>query len=165
MRLNTGLPLRGGRPAGRESKVSGSETRRLDKLVGCRVDAELHAAIQDRAESFGLSMSDYIRSIALSHKPIGCRTRSRFPTRAEKAFGELSKAITLHTAELNKHGSNLNQLTHIANAQEARGEVAHIDRAALDALWAAYVQHLAAAQEMSRAVFRITLLDTGGAEP
>ena len=139
--------------------------RHRPRVVAFRVNDEEQEALIELAEAHGLSVGDWSRSAALEKKPLGCRTRNRFPTRAEKAFGELSKAITLHTAELNKHGSNLNQLTHIANAQEARGEVAHIDRAALDALRAAYEQHLAAAQEMSRAVFRVTLLDTGGTEP
>lgn len=82
-----------------------SSQRQRQQGVRARVTADEYAAIENRARAAGLSTAAYLRACALGDK--GPRSQRR-PSVEMEQFG---KAI----AELNKIGSNVNQLAHAAN--------------------------------------------------
>ena len=83
----------------------GSAQRQRQQGVRARVTPDEYAAIEKRARAAGLSTAAYLRACALGDK--GPRSQRRPPVEMEQ-FG---KAI----AELNKIGSNVNQIAHAAN--------------------------------------------------
>ena len=83
----------------------GSQTRKRLKGVRAAVTPDEYAAIEDRARKAGLSTAAYLRACALGDK--GPRSQRR-PSVELQQFG---KAV----AELNKIGSNVNQIAHAAN--------------------------------------------------
>jgi hypothetical protein len=83
----------------------GSQRRRRQKGVRAAVTPDEYAAIEDRARKAGLSTAAYLRACALGDK--GPRAQRRPPVELQQ-FG---KAI----AELNKIGSNVNQIAHGVN--------------------------------------------------
>ena len=83
----------------------GSQQRQRQKGVRARVTADEYAAIENRARAAGLSTAAYLRACALGDK--GPRAQRRQPVEMQQ-FG---KAV----AELNKIGSNVNQIAHAAN--------------------------------------------------
>jgi multidrug resistance efflux pump len=109
-----------------------SETRQRAKRETIRFLDEEHAAIRAKAESAGLSFGAYLRACALGDA--GPRAR-RSPTIDRKVAAQ---AI----AELNKAGSNLNQIAHAVNMKNWPGRApveratAAVNRAALQILQA-----------------------------
>ncbi len=92
--------------AGQEKKAHhGSQQRQRQQGVRARVTPDEYAAIEKRARAAGLSTAAYLRACALGDK--GPRSQRRPPVELEQ-FG---KAI----AELNKIGSNVNQIAHAVN--------------------------------------------------
>ncbi len=92
--------------AGRTEKAHhGSQKRQRLKGVRAAVTLDEYAAIEKRARAAGLSTAAYLRACALGHQ--GPRSQRRPPVELEQ-FG---KAI----AELNKIGSNVNQIAHAVN--------------------------------------------------
>lgn len=83
----------------------GSQQRQRQQSVRARVTPDEYAAIEKRARAAGLSTAAYLRACALGDK--GPRSQRRPPVELEQ-FG---KAI----AELNKIGSNVNQIAHTVN--------------------------------------------------
>ena len=83
----------------------GSPQRQRQKGVRARVTPDEYAAIERRARAAGLSTAAYLRACALGDQ--GPRSQRRPPVEMEH-FG---KAV----AELNKIGSNVNQIAHAAN--------------------------------------------------
>lgn len=83
----------------------GSQQRQRQQSVRARVTPDEYAAIEKRARAAGLSTAAYLRACALGDK--GPRSQRRPPVELEQ-FG---KAI----AELNKIGSNVNQIAHAVN--------------------------------------------------
>ena len=83
----------------------GSQQRQRQQGVRARVTPDEYAAIEKRARAAGLSTAAYLRACALGHQ--GPRSQRRPPVELEQ-FG---KAV----AELNKIGSNVNQIAHAAN--------------------------------------------------
>ena len=83
----------------------GSQQRQRQKSVRAAVTPDEYAAIEKRARVAGLSTAAYLRACALGDK--GPRSQRR-PSVELEQFG---KAV----AELNKIGSNVNQLAHAAN--------------------------------------------------
>ena len=150
----------------RKAQTTGTSSdgrdRTRPRVIAFRVDDAEREAILERADEVGLSAGDFCRGASLGRKPIGVRAKHRVPSRAEKSLAELARAVSGLIAELNKQGSNVNQLAHIANSQEARGEPVGIDRTALAALGAAIEAHLATAKEMHRNVMAATRLDAEG---
>lgn len=86
----------------------GSETRKRQQRIAPRVTDEEFAEIDAKAEAAGLSVSSYAREVLLEN----ARTRSRRRPRADVAI--LSRAC----GELNRIGSNLNQIARAVNASE-----------------------------------------------
>ncbi|MCC8987251.1 MAG: plasmid mobilization relaxosome protein MobC [Candidatus Contendobacter sp.] len=83
----------------------GSQQRQRQKGVRAAVTPDEYAAIENRARAAGLSTAAYLRACALGDQ--GPRSQRRPPVEMEH-FG---KAV----AELNKIGSNVNQIAHAAN--------------------------------------------------
>jgi hypothetical protein len=83
----------------------GSQQRQRQKSVRAAVTPDEYAAIENRARAAGLSTAAYLRACALGDQ--GPRSQRRPPVEIEH-FG---KAV----AELNKIGSNVNQIAHAAN--------------------------------------------------
>ena len=83
----------------------GSQQRQRQQGVRAAVTPEEYAAIEGRARAAGLSTAAYLRASALGDS--GPRAQRRAPVELQQ-FG---KAI----AELNKIGSNVNQIAHAAN--------------------------------------------------
>jgi hypothetical protein len=83
----------------------GGQQRQRQKGVRARVTLDEYAAIERRARAAGLSTAAYLRACALGDQ--GPRSQRRPPVEIEH-FG---KAV----AELNKIGSNVNQIAHAAN--------------------------------------------------
>ncbi len=83
----------------------GSQQRQRLKGVRSAVTLEEYTAIENRARAAGLSTAAYLRACALGDK--GPRSQRRPPVELQQ-FG---KAI----AELNKIGSNVNQIAHGVN--------------------------------------------------
>lgn len=88
-----------------------SETRQRTHRVTVRFLDEEHAALEAKASAAGLSPSAYIRACALGEA--GPRAR-RSPTMVR---GLAAQAI----AELNKAGSNLNQIAKAVNSKSWPG--------------------------------------------
>ena len=88
-----------------------SEHRQRGKIVPTRFLPEEHAELEARAAEVGLSSSAYLRSCALGDA--GPRAR-RSPTLDRELA---ARAI----AELNKAGSNLNQIARAVNMKEWPG--------------------------------------------
>ena len=88
-----------------------SETRKRSKIVPTRFLPDEHAELEARASAAGLSPSAYLRACALGDA--GPRAR-RSPT-VERSLA--AQAI----AELNKAGSNLNQIARAVNMEQWPG--------------------------------------------
>lgn len=88
-----------------------SENRQRGKIVPTRFLPEEHAELEARAAAAGLSPSAYLRACALGDA--GPRAR-RSPT-VERSLA--AQAI----AELNKAGSNLNQIARAVNMEQWPG--------------------------------------------
>ncbi len=109
-----------------------SETRQRAKRETIRFLDEEHAAIQAKADAAGLSLGAYLRACALGDA--GPRAR-RSPT--------VNRELAAHAiAELNKAGSNLNQIAHAVNMKHWPGtasieeSASAVKRAALQILQA-----------------------------
>jgi len=87
-------------------KASGSEKRQRNNKTDVRWDDAEYAALTEKAQEAALSVNACIRACALGTS--GPRAR-RAPHVNAVALGEA-------TAELNKVGSNLNQIAHALNA-------------------------------------------------
>ena len=96
-----------------------SETRQRLNGAFVRLDAEEWAAVQLRAEKAGLSTAAYLRACGLGDP--GPRARRSPTVNRELA----ARAI----AELNKAGSNLNQIAHAVNMKHWPG-TANIEESA-----------------------------------
>ena len=107
-----------------------SENRQRGKIVPTRFLPEEHAELEARAAAAGLSPSAYLRACALGDA--GPRAR-RSPT-VERSLA--AQAI----AELNKAGSNLNQIARAVNMEQWPGTSSVT--AAADAVKQAAVQIL-----------------------
>ncbi len=112
--------------------VPHSETRQRGKGAFVRLDDKEHEAVQLRAEKAGLSTAAYLRACALGDA--GPRAR-RSPT--------INRELAAHAiAELNKAGSNLNQIAHAVNMKHWPGtasieeSASAVKRAALQILQA-----------------------------
>lgn len=103
------------RPAPRRS---GSETRRRGKgAVLVRLLPEERALLETKADAASLSLAAYLRACGLGDA--GPRARRRPPVNAEL----LARAV----AQLNKVGSNLNQIAHALNAGRSHYEAFNIE--------------------------------------
>ena len=96
-----------------------SENRQRGKIVPTRFLPDEHAELEARAAAAGLSPSAYLRSCALGDA--GPRAR-RSPTLDRELA---ARAI----AELNKAGSNLNQIARAVNMKEWPGTSSMTDAA------------------------------------
>lgn len=92
----------------RKEKASrhGGEKRRMKKTAAARLTPEEYAAVLERADRAGLSLSAFARHCLLGDP--GPRAVRRAPIYRQM----LSRAI----AELNKTGSNLNQIARSLNS-------------------------------------------------
>jgi hypothetical protein len=90
---------------------SGSNRRQRGAPVSIRLLPEERAEIETRAREAGLSIGSYLRACALGSP--GLRAKRSPPVNAEA----LARAV----AELNKVGSNLNQIAKVLNAGRAVG--------------------------------------------
>ncbi len=111
---------------GGEVKKSRSETRKRKNSVCVRFEKNEYAALEGRADEAGLSNAAYLRACALGSA--GPRAK-RSPTVERKLAAQ---AI----AELNKAGSNLNQIARAVNmarhpaAPEIKAAAAAVTKAA-----------------------------------
>jgi hypothetical protein len=112
----------------------GSQKRQRQKGVRATVTDDEYTAIEARARKAGLSTAAYLRACALGDH--GPRAQRRPPVELQQ-FG---KAVS----ELNKIGSNVNQIAHAANMGLS------VDRATLSRM----------AKELSIAVYQ--LLEAAG---
>jgi hypothetical protein len=99
------------------SPRSGSQKRQRDKSLQIAMTAEEFAVMRERAAAAGLSPSSYGRAVLLGTP--GPRARRSPPLNAEL----LAHAV----AQLNKVGSNLNQVAHLLNAGRAAGSKEAVD--------------------------------------
>lgn len=86
--------------------VRRSEKRQRTRKTDTRWNDDEYVALTDRAQETGLSRNAYIRAAVLGTP--GPRARRSPPVNAE--------ALGRATAALNKVGSNINQIAHVANA-------------------------------------------------
>lgn len=93
---------------------SGSEKRQRAAPVSVRLSPGERAAVEVKAREAGLSVGSFARASMLGEA--GPRARRSPPINAEL----LAHAV----AQLNKAGSNLNQIAHILNAGQAMGGAA-----------------------------------------
>jgi hypothetical protein len=87
-------------------KRSGSEKRQRGSPISVRFLPDERAELKEKACDTGLSVASFIRAAALGTP--GPRARRSPPINAE--------ALGRATAALNKVGSNINQIAHVANA-------------------------------------------------
>jgi hypothetical protein len=92
-------------------KRSGSNKRQRGAPVSIRLLPEERVELEMRAREAGLSIGSYLRACALGSP--GPRAKRSPPVNAEA----LARAV----AELNKAGSNLNQIARILNSAQAVG--------------------------------------------
>jgi hypothetical protein len=112
--------------------MSGTETRQREKVVAVRVSREEQEELRRRAAEVRLSVADYARSVLLERRPLGVGPARRpVPTLGEQQLAKLMRALNAATVEVNKIGTNVNQLAHRANAGDplAPGEIAAAARA------------------------------------
>lgn len=83
-----------------------SEKRLRQAFITVRCTPAEKAIAVDNAANLGLSLGDYVRSVAMGQKPLYLVRRSN--AKAE--------AILLLKAELGKIGSNINQVAKVANS-------------------------------------------------
>ena len=94
-------------PQPHQPRRSGSEKRQRAKgAVLVRLLPDERAALEGKSRDVGLSLASYLRACGLGTP--GPRAKRSPPVNAE--------ALGRATAALNKVGSNLNQLSHAANA-------------------------------------------------
>jgi hypothetical protein len=101
-----------------EKKKHGSETRLRQSSIRLRVTETERNAIADRAERVGLTVSGYLRAMAL-----GADTPQ--PKAARRPPVEKAELVTLRY-ELRKIGGNLNQIAHAVNAGQGFDEAAYV---------------------------------------
>ncbi|MEJ1929161.1 plasmid mobilization relaxosome protein MobC [Nostoc sp. NIES-2111] len=83
-----------------------SEKRLRQAFITVRCTPAEKAIAVDNAANLGLSLGDYVRSVAMGQKPL-------YVVRRNSAKAE---AILLLKAELGKIGSNINQVAKVANS-------------------------------------------------
>lgn len=83
-----------------------SEKRQRQAFITVRCTPAEKAIAVDNAANLGLSLGDYVRSVAMGQKPL-------YVVRRSSAKAE---AILLLKAELGKIGSNINQVAKVANS-------------------------------------------------
>lgn len=96
------------KPLSHARKKSGTETRQKEHIIGFRAKADERDKLSAAAIARGLTLSSYVRETMLEVP----RTRSRRRPLADVAV--LSRLY----AELNKNGSNLNQIAKQLNSGE-----------------------------------------------
>lgn len=84
---------------------SRSEERKRKTFLIARCTPAEKKLIEERAEARNLSLADFIRSQALGQKPLHIVRKK----------GTTATAILLLKAELNKIGSNVNQIAKVGN--------------------------------------------------
>ena len=87
--------------------ASGSEKRRLPRVIALRVTEAEWSAWQRRAEDAGLSVGAYIRSV-MDQTPAPPARRRRQPVKNGEALARL-------LGQVGKVGSNVNQIAHGVN--------------------------------------------------
>jgi hypothetical protein len=92
-------------PPASRSGASGSEKRQRGKVISVRVSPDEETALLAKAQAAGLSLGSYLRACALGEA--GPRAKRSPPVNALL----LAHAV----AELNKAGSNLNQIARVVN--------------------------------------------------
>ena len=93
------------------AKRSGSQKRERSKTWQIAMTPDEYVVAQDKAQASGLTPSSYGRAVLLGSP--GLRAKRAPPINAEL----LAHAV----AQLNKVGSNLNQIAHTLNAGRAAG--------------------------------------------
>jgi hypothetical protein len=86
-------------------KRSGSQKRQRHRTIGVSVTPEEHAALAAKASAAGLSQAAYLRA---------CGLGSPGP-RAKRSPSVNAELLALAIAQLNKIGSNLNQIARVLN--------------------------------------------------
>ena len=94
------------RAPGKAGKSSGAEAAKLSKLIAIRYSLQEYAALKNKAQRAGLSVSAFVRLEASGIKP----RRKTTPDQ---------RLAVRYLAELGKIGSNLNQLARCANMNQA----------------------------------------------
>ena len=92
---------------------TGTEKRKRSRVVGIRMTDEEYAQTEAAAERKGLTVPSYARHTLLAEP----QTRSRRRPRADVA------TLARFCGELNRIGSNINQIARAANSGEQRSEV------------------------------------------
>ncbi|MEP7168170.1 MAG: plasmid mobilization relaxosome protein MobC [Bacteroidota bacterium] len=82
-----------------------SEKRKRNSFLIARCTSEEKKLVEERANSKGLSLGDFIRSQSIGQKPLKIVPKK----------GPATTAILLLKAELNKIGSNVNQIAKVCN--------------------------------------------------
>lgn len=97
----------------RRSGASGSEKRQRGKAISVRLLPDEDTALRAKAEASGLSLGAYLRACSVGQP--GPRAQRSPPVNAVL----LGQAV----AQLNKAGSNLNQIAHAMNADRLAGRM------------------------------------------
>lgn len=94
--------------SGSFSRPPRSERRQRQVFLTVRCTPEEKQIAIDNADNRGMSLGDYIRSVAIGQKPLYVVRR----------HNEKAQAILLLKAELGKIGSNINQIAKVANTKQ-----------------------------------------------
>jgi phosphate uptake regulator len=78
------------------------------KLLGVRATAQEHASLMNEAESYGYDLSTLLR-LRIFGKIVGMRITRR-PSADMMLLGDIIGKLTALTGEVNKIGSNMNQI-------------------------------------------------------
>jgi hypothetical protein len=94
---------------------TGSDKRKRTRVVGVRMTDQEYAQLEAAAERKGLTVASYVRDMLISQP----QTRSRRRPRADVA------TLARFCGELNRIGSNINQMARAANLGRAPGGADH----------------------------------------
>jgi hypothetical protein len=98
------------KPVGEEAgSASGSETRQRTAILAIRLTPDERNQVHERADKAGLSTGSLARTLLLGES--GPRSRKRVPADRKELIRLLG--------EVNRVGSNLNQIAHALNADQA----------------------------------------------
>lgn len=128
--------------------------RKRTRVLQTRCAEKDAAAIRQKADSAGLSVSTLLRCAALDLPP---PPSARRPPADLQAVARLLAALPGIKSELGKHGSNLNQIAHHLNAGRPSDRVAGMLETALEEVTRFYDRDLAE--------LRLALLQALGREP
>ena len=150
----------------RKSKRSGSQKRKMTARIAVNCTTAQKAAIIEKADAAGLSVSAICLAMMLDAPLPKGRRKPTVNDNALRLFlgvgQKIADAVKASLAELGKSGSNLNQIAYMLNANTAPPRIMNIIETAVEEHRAHEARHMEAFSDLDE--IRTMAMDVWGLE-